>query len=273
MAKIPVSAFIVAKNEEARLGRVIEALKDWVGEVVVVDSGSTDCTVTIAVSLGAAVYHNAWAGYGPQKSFAETKCRYDWLLNVDADEVVSEALAGEIQALFARGEPGPGAYRVRILNVYPGDATPRPFANDYNVVRFYHKAAGSYATHPVHDRVELREGSEPRQLRHPVYHHPYLSIEQLIDKNNRFSSFGARHTGKMRSSLPLKLRLFFEFPLNFLKFYIFRGHFMGGWKGFYFALCNAFMRTTRVAKMLEAMTADEAVAGGKPSPQPSHEGN
>lgn len=254
MAKIPVSVFIVAKNEEARLGRVLAAVQPWAGEIVLVDSGSTDRTVEIAEQHGARVIHNAWGGYGPQKNFAEKQCRFDWLLNVDCDEVVTPGLAEEIQALFARRAPEQGAYLVRILNVYPGDTKPRPLANDYNVVRLYHKAAGTYSTHPIHDRVDLSPGIVPRQLQHPLYHYPYLSIQQLIDKNNRFSSFGAGHAGK-RKTFPLKIRLFFEFPLNFVKSYFFRGHFLGGWKGFYFALCHAFMRTTRVAKMLEAATA------------------
>jgi len=254
----------VARNEEARLGRVIEALKPWAGEIIVVDSGSTDRTVEIAETLGATVFHNPWAGYGPQKSFAEKQCRHDWLLNVDADEVVSPELAQEIQSLFAGSGPAPGAYRVKILTVYPGDTKPRPFANDYNVVRLYHKAAGAYSDHPIHDRVILGE-TAPRQLRHPVHHYPYLSIAQLIEKNNRFSSFGAGHA-KKRSPFFLKLRLFFEFPLNFVKSYIFRRHFTGGWKGFYFALCHAFMRTTRVAKMLEATTAPDAAETAKERP-------
>jgi hypothetical protein len=73
---------------------------------------------------------------------------HDWLLNLDADEVLTPALAGEIKALFADGDPAPGAYKLRILNLYPGDTKPRPFANDYNVVRLYHRQSGDTATIP-----------------------------------------------------------------------------------------------------------------------------
>lgn len=247
---LPISAFIIARNEEARLARVIEALKPWVGEIVVVDFGSTDRTVEIAQSLGARVLHNEWRGYGPQKNFAEQQCRFDWVLNVDADEVVTPQLAAEVQTLFAGGEPSPGAWRIKILTVYPGDTAPRPFANDYNVVRFYHKSAGTYSDHPVYDRVIL-QGVRPQQFRHPVHHYSFLSIAHVIDKGNQFTNFRSSHS-KKRSRAYLKARLVLEFPLSFIKFYIFRRHFTGGWKGFYFSLCHAFSRTTRIAKMLEA---------------------
>jgi glycosyltransferase involved in cell wall biosynthesis len=247
---LPISVFIIAKNEETRLARVIEALTLWAGEVIVVDSGSTDRTVDIARSLGAIVHHREWSGYGPQKSFAERQCRFDWVLNVDADEVVTPSLADEIRALFADGVPPPGAYRVKILTVYPGDAAPRPFANDYNVVRLYHKAAGTYSDHPVFDRVVIN-GVEPKQLRHPIYHYSFMSIAHTIDKSNQFTDFRS-YQSKKRSSAYLKTRLVFEFPLAFIKYYIFRRHCTGGWKGFYFSICHAFARTTRIAKMLEA---------------------
>jgi glycosyltransferase involved in cell wall biosynthesis len=247
---LPLSVFIITKNEEARLPRVLKALKPWAGEIIVVDSGSTDRTVEIAEQLGATVHQHEWQGYGPQKSFAERQCRFDWVLNVDADEVVPAELASEIAALFANSPPLPAAYRVKILTVYPGDKEPRPLANDYNVVRFYHKQAGAYSSHPVFDRVILR-GVTPRQLHHPIYHYSFLSIAHVIDKGNQFSDFRSSHS-KKRSRLYLKIRLFFEFPMSFIKFYIFRRHFTGGWKGFYFSMCHAFARTTRIAKMLEA---------------------
>jgi glycosyltransferase involved in cell wall biosynthesis len=247
---VPVSAFIITKNEEARLPRTLAALRSWVDEIIVVDSGSADRTVEIARSMGATVLHRDWTGYGPQKRYAEECCRNEWVLNVDADEVVTPDLAREIQSLFRDGiSPEPDAYKVKILTIYPGDEKPRPFATDYNVVRFYHRAVGSYRDHSVYDRVVL-EDIAPKQLRAPILHHPYLSLEHVIEKNNRFSTFRA-NSSKTYGPMTLRVRLIFEFPISFVKYYVCRLHCTGGWKGFYFSLSHAFMRTSRIAKILE----------------------
>jgi glycosyltransferase involved in cell wall biosynthesis len=259
---VPISAFIIAKNEEKRLPKTISALKPWVDEIILVDSGSTDATIDIARAMGAKVTFNEWKGYGSQKSFAERLCRNDWVLNVDADEVVTPQLAAEIQAIFApRRAVAPGAYRTRILTVYPGDMKPRRWPRDYNEIRLYHRSVGAYRDHAVYDRVIVRD-TEPRQLRQPIFHHPYLSFSHLVEKNNNFSSFRAMNS-KRRSSLILKFRLATEFPLQFFKCYIGRRHISGGWKGFYFALCHAFMRTTRIAKMLELTWGHEKPANAE----------
>ncbi|MGB0086008.1 MAG: glycosyltransferase family 2 protein [Rhodomicrobiaceae bacterium] len=248
--QVPISAFIITKNEEARLARTIAALRPWVNEVVVVDCGSTDRTVDLARSMGARVLHRDWRGYGQQKRFAEKQCRNDWVLNVDADEVVTPALADEICSLFRDGKAlEPTAFKLRILNVYPGEETPRLFADDYNVVRLYHKSIGFYRDHPVFDRVVLK-GTTPTQLAQPIFHYSYISLAHIIEKNNRFSSFRTERL-PLRSRSYLLARLWFEFPVSFLKSYVLRRHFTGGWKGFYFSLCYAFLRATLIAKMLE----------------------
>ncbi|MEM7509194.1 MAG: glycosyltransferase family 2 protein [Pseudomonadota bacterium] len=257
--KLPLSVFIIAKNEEVRLPATLTAL-DWADQVVVVDSGSTDATVEIAKAAGAEVHHRDWTGYGPQKVHAETLCRNDWLLNVDADEVVTAALAGELVEIF-RDAPAPGAWKLRVLNVYPGDTRPRPFADDYNVIRLYHRTVGGYRNHPLFDRVELRDGTQPRQLRHPVHHFALTDWHHFIDKENRYSSYQAE-VAKPRGRLGLLLRLWIEMPWSFLKFYILRRHITGGWKGFVFALSAAHARTMRIAKMLERA---KRGAQGKPA--------
>jgi glycosyltransferase involved in cell wall biosynthesis len=250
VTRLPLSAFVITFNEAVRLPKCLEALRTLVEEIIVVDSGSTDCTVEVATAYGARVFHREWTGYGPQKRFAEEQCSNDWVLNVDADEVITPELTAEINALFTRGIPEPAAYRVRILTVYPGCSKPRLWANDYNVVRLYHKAIGSYRAHPVYDRVETGE-HELKQLRAPIYHSPHLSIAHAVKKAFVFSEFRAGQSDA--SSKPVAiLRLLIEFPLVFMKSYFGRRHFTGGWRGFYFSLSNAFMRTTRIALMLEA---------------------
>lgn len=246
--KLPVSVFIITLNEAARLPATLAAL-DWADQVVVLDSGSTDATVEIAEAAGAEVHHRDWTGYGPQKVHAETLCRHEWLLNIDADEVVTPALARELAGIF-RGAPAPGAWKLRILNIYPGDTRPRPFADDYNVIRLYHRSVAGYRDHPLFDRVELRADVRPGQLRQPVHHFALTDWHHFVEKENRYSSYQAE-TAKPRGRLGLLLRLWIEMPWSFFKFYILRRHITGGWKGFVFALSAAHARTLRIAKMLE----------------------
>ena len=137
-----------------------------------------------------------------------------------------------------------------ILNVYPGDARPRPLAADYRVVRFYHRGAGAYRAHPLFDRVELRDGVRARPLRGALWHHPLLSWSHFVAKENRYTDFQAG-AARARSRTGLLLRLPVELPLAFLKFYFLRGHVTGGWKGFAFATTAAFARWLRLVKLLE----------------------
>ncbi len=205
------------------------------------------------------MHQRTWEGYGQQKAFAESLCRHDWLLNVDADEVVTPALAAEIAELIAAGPP-PGAYRVRILNVYPGRDRPRWLADDYNVVRFYHRAVARYRVHELFDRVE--SDVAPGQLHGPLHHFSLVSWAHFIDKENRYSTYAA-DTARLRSRPALLLRLPFELPLAFLRFYLLRRHITGGWQGYMFALSAAFARTLRVAKMLERSEAERPVAASE----------
>ena len=247
--QLPVSVFVITKNEEARLGRTLTAIQHIAGEIVVVDSGSEDRTVEIAESFGARVIRQAWLGYGPQKRFAEERCRHDWLFNIDADEVVTEQLAAELLQLFRDEPPAPGAFRVRIRTVYPGEDRPRRFARTFNVVRLYHKNVARYHDHPTYDRVVIN-GLAPLQLDNSIHHFQFLSLSHLVDKLNSLTDFQVKNDSKKRSTLT-KFRLFTELPVAFIKSYFFRGHFLGGTKGFAFALSESFMRALRVAKILE----------------------
>lgn len=255
---VPVSVFIITRNEAARIGRTLAAVA-WADQVVVVDSGSSDGTQDIARAAGAEVHHRDWDGYGPQKRFAEGLCRHDWRLNVDADEVVTADLAAEIAALLAAAPP-PAAYRVRILNVYPGCTRPRPLANDYDVVRFYHRTAGAYRDHALFDRVELAPGHRLRRLRAPIHHFALVSWHHMIEKENAYTSFQAR-TARPKSRAWLLLRLPIEAPVVFLKTYLLRRHFTGGWKGFAFSVTVGFVRMLRIVKMLEQSDIERAGTG------------
>lgn len=245
-----LSAFLIVMNEAERLPRTLGALQGLADEIVVVDSGSTDATVEIAKEYGARVFVRDWPGYGPQKRFAEDQCQHDWLLNVDADEMVTPELAEEIRRTIETGEGGGGAWRIRIREVYPGNRKPRPLVNDYNVVRLYHRSVGRYRDSPLFDRVEVTV--EPGQLRAPIWHYSFTTWHALVEKANTYSSYYAK-TGCKRSRAWLRCRLFFEFPFVFLKVYFLRLHCLGGWKGYVVAASAAYMRLIRLTKMLERL--------------------
>src|SRR3990172_3374277 len=99
---LQISAVIITLNEERRLARALESLA-FADEVVVVDCGSTDATLEIAARHGARVVPHAWEGYSRQKNFAASQAKYAWIFSLDADEVVSAALASDIERLKHEG--------------------------------------------------------------------------------------------------------------------------------------------------------------------------
>lgn len=246
----PLSIFIIARDEADRIGRTIEAVRGLSDDIVVVDSGSTDGTQDVAAGLGARVIFNQWPGYGQQKRFAEEQCRHDWLLNLDADEVVPPDLVAEIAALFAAGAPAADAYKMRIAEIFPGEGAPHRFAYALAPVRLYRKSKGRYSPSPVHDRVDLSPGARVAKLKGTVHHYSVRSLGEQMDKLNGYSDAQADDLDSRGATLSV-FRLVAEFPANFLKAYIGRRHALRGVYGFMTAMNYAFYRYLRVAKHWE----------------------
>ena len=246
----PLSIFIITRDEADRIARTIEAVRALSDDILVVDSGSTDGTQAIAESLGARVVFNPWPGYGPQKRFAEDLCRHDWLLNLDADEVVPADLATEIATLFSQGQPAADAYKLRIAEIFPGEPAPHRFAYALSPVRLYRKAKGRYSPSPVHDRVDLAPDARVARLKGTVHHYSVRSLGEQMDKLNGYSDAQADDLDRRNATLSV-FRLVAEFPANFIKAYIGRRHALRGVYGFMTAMNYAFYRYLRVAKHWE----------------------
>lgn len=249
-ATLPLSVYIIARNEADRIGRTIAAARQLTDDVVVVENDSTDDTVTVAAAAGARVIGNPWRGYGEQKRFAEAQCRHDWLLCLDADEVPTAALMDEIRQLFANGQPPLPFYNMKVVEVYPGQSRPRWLAKRVNIIRLFDRRAGRTSVSAVHDRVELPPGTPVGQLQGVCLHYSIRSLAHLIRKYDDYTTLAASTLSPKPGAL-LTLRLFTEFPQSFLRYYILHAHVTGGAYGFAVARVKANARWNRIAKMWE----------------------
>ncbi len=247
--RLPISVYIIAKNEADRIGRAIRSVVDWVDEVIVVEEGSEDDTVQVAEQAGAMVAHNPWTGYGPQKRFAEDQCRNDWLLMLDADEEASPALANEIQEIF-RLPVNVDAFWIQVTDVLPGEVRPKWFAYSYKILRLYNRRQGRCSNHAYQDRIEI-EGNNLEELSERIWHHSFRSWEATVAKLNFYSSQVAQDRVHRRMPL-LSLRLFTEFPLQFLKCYFGRRFCLRGSMGLAMSITVAYLNLLRLLKTAEA---------------------
>jgi len=247
---LPLSVFIITFNEADRLPVALAALGDLSDDVVVVDSGSDDGTQELARKAGAKVIEHPFPGYGPQKRFAEMQCRHPWLLNLDADEVISSELRSEIASLFCDGEPPAFAYEIAIHEVFPGEDEPHPLGYALTPVRLYRRDKGSYNPSPVHDRVDLAPGTKVSRLKGRISHISVRSLGHQLEKLNSYTDAQVLDL-EARGIKVMTARVFLEFPGAFLKAYIGRRHFLRGIYGFMTAMNFAFYRYLRIAKAWE----------------------
>lgn len=261
MNKNTISVFIIALNEADRIDLAIDSVKEWVQEIIVVDGGSDDDTVKVAKAHGATqvVYH-AFKGYGQQKRYAEHLCSSDWMLNLDADEEVTEALRDEIMMLFSRNVLE-AAYRIRIKDVLPYEDQPRLGAYSYNQIRLYQRKCASFNDSTVHDVVVVKHG-KTQQLSKLMYHRSKRSYRFQVFKLNRYSDMQAEDYYKKGRKVST-IRLLLEPSLSFLKSYFFRRDFMLGIDGFINSLMYSFSRTIRLAKCREHYKREAYLASKK----------
>ena len=252
MRRLPISCFIIAKDEADRIGRTIESVQPWVNEVIVVDSGSTDDTMAVAIRAGARAISNAWPGFGQQKRFAEDQCTNDWLLNIDADEVVTPELCREIEALFANGSPPCVAYGMPVQLVYPGASKPRRWARDHWCIRLYDRRAVRFRASAVHDSVVTGSHRYGR-LQGALHHFSMRSFGDMKRKLNERTWLSVEHA-ELLSSAGLIPRLLTEMPMNFLKYYITRRHFTGGLMGLRYASIHSWYRFLKIYRVWHERT-------------------
>ncbi len=231
-----VSLVIVAQDEERTIGRVIEAAKPIVDEVIVIDSGSTDSTIAIARELGAHVQHQDWLGFAGQKNFAIDLAKSDWILSLDADEILTSELVGEIQALLASADLANfDGYKIpRILYIGDTAITHGGFYPDAQL-RLFKRGAGKFGQRLVHEAIKMT--GPVGMLKHPMQHYAYKTVEDFaaaMDKYARLSAqeFFNRGNYQWRASV---VNQYLNGGWTFFSRYLLRGGILDGGLGFQLA--------------------------------------
>lgn len=246
----PVSAYIRAFNEERKIGEVVRGAFLVAREVIVIDSGSTDRTKEIAATAGAKILEQEWVGWGKQKRVAEEACTYDWLLDLDGDEVVTPEFAKEANALFANGEPAFKVYKTFLALAMPTGDVWQDFGHQTRH-KIYDRRVARMPNHDGWDQFRVPEGIEVGVVNTPMLHYAFTDIAHLMSKLNRNSSIPA----PMKSRSTLASRILFGLPFYFAKRYFMQQYIRGGVYGFALALMYGYARWLRDVKMWEQSSA------------------
>lgn len=229
-----LSVILITLNEAERLATTLEAIA-WADEIVVVDAGSTDGTVEIARRFtDKVVVTDDWPGFGPQKNRALDLATGEWVLSIDADERVTPELAAEIRATLAA--PHYDAYRLPRLSSYLG----RPMRHSGwwpdEVLRLFRRGKARFSADVVHERL-LFDGKIGR-LQNVLQHESFSSLEQVLEKVNRYSTAGAQKLAAQGRTANLRTAVLRALWM-FIRTYVLKAGFLDGRQGFMLAVSNA----------------------------------
>ncbi len=187
-----LSVTIVAQNEERTVDRVLDAVKDLAEEIVFLDSGSTDKTIEIAQRHGVRLYHQDWLGYAEQKNKAIDLASGQWILSLDADEILTPELKEEIRLLLKSDIPDnvSGFSLPRVLFIGDQPVRRGGFYPDAQL-RLFRKDRGRFKTRIVHEAVKV-DGDVVR-LKNPMLHYSYKDVEQFAAAMDKYARLSARH--------------------------------------------------------------------------------
>ena len=229
---LKISATIITLNEQRNIARAIESLR-CCDEIVVVDSGSIDRTVEIAQKFGARVVENPWPGYAGQKNFASAQATHDWVLSVDADESLSEALEAEIWQIKKSG-PAHNAYTMPRQAQYLGRWILHSGWYPDRKVRFFDRRKARWEGDYVHESVRV-DGSVGH-LQSNLLHFTCNSRSQHLKTMDVYTTLAATQLIDRKVHIGWQ-HLLLDPPFTFFKTYFLQLGFLDGIEG----LCIAYM--------------------------------
>ncbi len=239
-----ISAVFITLNEAHRIARAIGSVS-WVDEIVVVDSGSTDGTAAEAARHGAKVFNRKFDDFASQKNFALEKASQEWVLFLDADEIVTGTLAKD--AAEAVKSDSHNGYMVPRTNVIFGRAMKYGGHQGDSHLRLFRKGA-AYFEGPIHERAVVK--GKVGRLRSPIMHYSTETVKEYLTKLEIYTDLEAHlllKSGKKVSAFDMALK-----PcLKFVKQYFLQGGFLDGVEGFMFYRLSMFYSFVKYAKYFE----------------------
>jgi glycosyltransferase involved in cell wall biosynthesis len=238
-----ITATIITLNEERNIARAIESLR-CCDEILIVDSGSIDRTVELAQNLGVRVIEAGWRGYAAQKNWAAEQASHDWILSLDADEALSEALEAEIWGLKKSG-PRQDAYTMPRLARYLGRWILHSGWYPDRKVRLYDRRKAKWVGEFVHESVQVK--GRIGHLDSNILHFTCDSLSEHLKTLDRYTTLAAQEIAARRVKVPL-YRMILDPMWTFVKAYIVQRGFLDGLEGLTIAYMAAFYTFLKYSK-------------------------
>jgi len=230
-----ISAIIITMNEEDNLHTCLASL-NWVDEIIIVDSGSTDKTQEIAENYGAKFYsHTDWPGFGKQKQQAQNYATYNWILAIDADEVISEQLRDSIQQKIQQGTNK--AFQLQRKTWVFGRFLRHSGWVD-NIIRVYPKHQARYNDALVHEKIITDEGLTIAKLEGDLLHYTYKNMQDYLVKSATYGKAWADNRAQRGKKSNISQGISHAVGC-FLKMYILKCGFLDGKQGFLIAILSS----------------------------------
>ncbi len=243
-----ISVIIITFNEENNIGATIDAAWKVADEIIVMDSGSTDGTEEISKMKGAIFMHQSWLGYGAQRNFAVEKSTANYILVLDADEVMDDELIKNIVDLKKTGFTEK-IYSVRRRNSYYGKFIRHGVDKLEVKPRLYHRKLAKWDSKLVHENLQFPAGVQVGMLKGYLLHYTYRNISEHIAKMNRYSTLSAQEYYTNKKPEPGFIKLVLSPAFAFINAYILKGGFLDGWHGWLLAKFQAKGVLLKYAKL------------------------
>ncbi len=244
---IKVSACIITFNEEQTIRECLDTVR-WCDEIIVVDSGSTDQTVSICESAGCKVMYHKFFSFSLQRQFASEQASNDWILFIDADERLSPGLIEEFKNLTPETVKRHVAYDLRFKTHIYGKLMRSCGLKYEKHVRFYDRRHVRFDDRIVHECLQIN-GSVGIFENH-VLHYTYPTISSHLVKLNRYTEMWSTESFKKGKRTSL-FRVVVQFPIKFFQTFILRGGFKDGFHGFLFSFMHGVSGTMKYAKLYQ----------------------